>query len=146
MGEAPPFNLKQIDHVVLRVRNLEASLAFYLEVLGCRMEKRQDEIGLVQVRAGSSLIDLVPVDGPLGKTGGAPPRETGRNVDHFALQVTPFDDTRIRTHLSRHGVTITDSGQRYGAEGTGPSLYVIDPDGNSVELKGPGERSPELRS
>jgi catechol 2,3-dioxygenase-like lactoylglutathione lyase family enzyme len=132
-----PFSLRQIDHVVLRVRDLERSVAFYLEALGCTLEKRQDAIGLIQVRAGTSLVDLVPVDGPLGRMGGAPPGREARNLDHFALQITPFDEAAIRRHFEAHAIAIKDSGQRYGAEGTGPSLYVEDPDGNTVELKGP---------
>ena len=133
----PPFALKQIDHVVLRVRDKEASLRFYCDVLGCTLDKVQAAIGLWQVRAGTSLIDLVPLDGLLGKIGGAGPEKEGRNVDHFAIQVTPFDEAAIRAYLAAHNVTITDSGRRYGAEGDGPSIYVLDPDGNSVELKGP---------
>jgi catechol 2,3-dioxygenase-like lactoylglutathione lyase family enzyme len=133
----PPFTLKQIDHIVLRIRDLQTSLAFYRDVLGCPVDKVQDKIGLWQVRAGSSLIDLIPLDGALGKLGGAGPAKEGRNVDHFAIQITLFDDAKIRAHLAAHNVTITDSGQRYGAEGDGPSIYILDPDGNSVELKGP---------
>jgi len=132
-----PFTLKQIDHVVLRIRDLDKSLAFYRDVLGCTVDKVQDGIGLWQVRAGSSLIDLIPLDGVLGKIGGAGPAKEGRNVDHFALQIVPFHEAAIRAHLAVHDVTITDSGQRYGAEGDGPSIYILDPDGNSVELKGP---------
>jgi len=133
----PPFALKQIDHVVLRVRDKDASLRFYCDVLGCTLDKVQAAIGLWQVRAGTSLIDLVPLDGLLGKIGGAGPEKEGRNVDHFAIQVTPFDEAAIRAYLAAHHVTITDSGRRYGAEGDGPSIYILDPDGNSVELKGP---------
>ncbi|QUD87633.1 VOC family protein [Phenylobacterium montanum] len=133
----PPFVLKQIDHVVLRVRDLESSLGFYQHVLGCTVDKVQDKIGLWQVRAGGSLIDLVPLDGVLGRMGGAGPSEEGRNLDHFALQITPFDDAAIRAHLDAHGVAVIESGMRYGAEGDGPSIYVRDPDGNTVELKGP---------
>jgi catechol 2,3-dioxygenase-like lactoylglutathione lyase family enzyme len=132
-----PFTLRKIDHVVLRVRDLEQSLAFYRDVLGCPVDKVQDRIGLWQVRAGESLIDLVPLDGMLGKMGGAGPAQEGRNLDHFAIQVTPFNEAAIRAHLAGHGVAITDAGRRYGAEGDGPSLYVRDPDGNTVELKGP---------
>jgi glyoxylase I family protein len=132
-----PFRLKQIDHVVLRIRNLEASLHFYSDVLGCPVDKVQETIGLWQVRAGSSLIDLVPIDGVLGKIGGAAAGLEGHNVDHFALQVTPWDEGAIRDHLGANGIAIVDSGQRYGAEGTGPSIYILDPDGTTVELKGP---------
>ena len=133
----PPFTLRQIDHVVLRIRDLEVSLQFYCDVLGCTVDKRQEEIGLIHVRAGSSLIDLVPLDGMLGKRGGAAPGAEGRNLDHFAIQITPFDEDRIRAHLAAHKIGIVESGQRYGAQGTGPSVYILDPDGNTVELKGP---------
>jgi len=132
-----PFALRAIDHVVLRVRNLDASLHFYCDVLGCSLDKVQEKIGLWQVRAGSSLIDLVPLDGMLGKRGGAAPGTEGRNLDHFALQITPFDDEKMRAHLSAHRIEIVESGQRYGAEGIGPSIYILDPDGNTIELKGP---------
>jgi glyoxylase I family protein len=132
-----PFRLRKIDHVVLRISDLDRSVAFYLDVVGCTVEKRQEPIGLIQLRAGDSLIDLVPLDGMLGKKGGAGPGPEGRNVDHFALQVTPFDDAAIRAHLAGHGVAIVEWGQRYGAEGEGPSIYVTDPDGNVIELKGP---------
>jgi catechol 2,3-dioxygenase-like lactoylglutathione lyase family enzyme len=133
----PPFRLRAIDHVVLRISDLSASLHFYCEVLGCSVDKRQEGIGLIQVRAGTSLIDLVPLDGMLGKRGGAGPGHEGRNLDHFAIQIAPFDEEKIRTHLAANGIEIVESGQRYGAEGTGPSVYVLDPDGNTVELKGP---------
>jgi len=134
---APPFELKQLDHVVLRVRDVQASLNFYCDVLGCTLDKVQERIGLWQVRAGTSLVDLVPLDGPLGRIGGAGPAREGRNVDHFAIQIAPFDEAAIRAHLAAHDVTVTDAGRRYGAQGDGPSIYVLDPDGNSVELKGP---------
>ena len=134
---SPPFTLRQIDHVVLRIRDLNASLHFYCDVLSCTLDKRQESIGLIQVRAGTSLIDLVPLDGMLGSKGGAAPGAEGRNLDHFAIQVTPFDEDKIRTHFAAHKIEIIESGQRYGAEGTGPSVYILDPDGNTVELKGP---------
>lgn len=132
-----PFALKSLDHVVLRIRDLDASLKFYRDALGCTLEKVQEKIGLYQLRAGASLIDLIPLDGPLGKMGGAGPGKEGRNLDHFALRVTPFDEKAIRAHLATHGIAAGESGTRYGAEGEGPSLYIRDPDGNTVELKGP---------
>jgi glyoxylase I family protein len=137
MTAKPPFALRQIDHIVLRIRDLEASLHFYCDILGCTLDKRQEGIGLIQVRAGASLIDLVPLDGLLGKMGGAGPGTEGHNLDHFALQITPFDEAKIRVHLETHAIAIIESGQRYGAQGTGPSIYIRDPDGNTVELKGP---------
>jgi glyoxylase I family protein len=133
----PPFQLQRIDHVVLRVRDLAAMQAFYCDVLGCREERRQDEIGLVQLRAGDSLIDLVPVDGKLGRMGGAAPGAEGRNMDHLCLRIDPFDRAAVVAHLEAHGVRVGDFGSRYGAEGEGPSQYLFDPEDNLVELKGP---------
>ncbi|QCB54255.1 VOC family protein [Sphingopyxis sp. PAMC25046] len=133
----PPFALRAIDHVVLRVVDLDRMTGFYREVLGCTDERAQPEIGLFQLRAGSSLIDLVTIDGKLGAMGGAAPGPEGRNVDHFAITVAPFDDAAIRVHLARHDVAIEQAGPRYGAEGEGPSIYISDPEGNIVELKGP---------
>ena len=131
------FKLQGLDHVVLRVVDLGAMLRFYVDVLGCSVERRQDEIGLVQLRAGHSLIDLVPVDGKLGRMGGAAPGAEGRNMDHFCLRVEPFDAAAIRAHLAAHGVEAGKTESRYGAEGEGPSIYLGDPEGNVVELKGP---------
>lgn len=131
------IRVRDIDHVVLRVIDLERMLWFYGEVLGCPVERRQDGIGLVQLRAGRAMLDLVPVDGKLGRVGGRAPGPEGRNVDHFCLRVEPFDEAAIRAHLARHGVAAGDTAQRFGAEGEGPSIYLSDPEGNMVELKGP---------
>src|SRR6184192_1609482 len=117
-----PFAIRNLDHIVLRVSNLERMLRFYLDVLGCTMEKTQEELGLYQVRAGSSLIDLVTIDGKLGRAGGAAPGPEGRNLDHFCLRVEPYDEAAIRAHLRSHGVEPGESGSRYGAEGEGPSI------------------------
>ena len=133
---APP-KLLGLDHVVLRVRDLDAALGFYVGVLGCTEERRISALGLVQLRAGAALIDLVPVDSPLGKASGGPPDAAAKNVDHFCLRIEPFDAEELAAHLRAHGVQPGDVGQRYGADGTGPSMYVRDPDGNVVELKGP---------
>jgi catechol 2,3-dioxygenase-like lactoylglutathione lyase family enzyme len=132
-----PFRTRGLDHVVLRVRALEPALRFYTEVLDGTVERRIDALGLVQLRLGASLIDLLPVDGPLGRLGGGAAEEKGRNLDHFAVQIAPFDEPALRAHLLAHGVEPGDVGTRYGAEGNGPSMYVRDPDGNVVELKGP---------
>ena len=131
------LKLQGLDHLVLRVVDLAAMERFYVDTLGCSVEQRQDAIGLVQLRAGRSLIDLVPVDGKLGRQGGAAPGAEGRNMDHFCLRVEPFDATAIRAHLAAHGVHAGPTESRYGAEGEGPSFYLSDPEGNVVELKGP---------
>lgn len=132
-----PFSLRHLDHVVLRSERAGELEAFYCEVLGCEVERRLDELGLVQLRAGSSLVDLVTVDSPLGVLGGAAPGEGGRNMDHLCLAVTPYDEDEIIAHLEAHGVRVGEVGRRNGAEGVGPSIYLWDPDGNMLELKGP---------
>ena len=136
----PKFNILGIDHLVLRVRELDTMLAFYCGALGCTVERRQDEIGLVQLRAGAALIDLVPIDGKLGRAGGAAPGPEARNLDHFCLLIAPFDEAQIRRQLAAHGVDAGPVESRYGAEGVGPSIYLDDPEGNVVELKGPPAR------
>jgi catechol 2,3-dioxygenase-like lactoylglutathione lyase family enzyme len=134
---APPFRLVGLDHVVIRVRDVERLRRFYCGALGCQVERVQVELGLTQLRAGRSLIDLVDVAGALGRAGGAPPGAEGRNMDHLCLSIEPFDAAAIRAHLSRHGVAAGKPASRYGAEGEGPSIYLTDPEGNRVELKGP---------
>lgn len=98
---------------------------------------RSARSGLVQLRAGISLIDLVDVNGELGKMGGAPPGAEGRNMDHLCVQVEPWDADAIRAYLAGHGVDAPEPVRRYGALGHGPSIYIQDPEGNTVELKGP---------
>jgi catechol 2,3-dioxygenase-like lactoylglutathione lyase family enzyme len=131
------IRIRDIDHVVLRVTDAEAMIAFYCGVLGCAIERRRDDIGLIQLRAGRSLLDLVPVAGELGRAGGAAPGREGRNLDHLCFRIDPFDETALRSDLERRGVAAGPTTRRYGAEGEGPSIYVTDPEGNTVELKGP---------
>ena len=134
------FKVKGIDHVVVRVMDLEAAVSFYRDVLGCAVERVREELGLVHMRAGATLIDLISVEGALGRAGGAAPGSAGRNMDHFCLRVEPFDEEALRAHLAAHGLSAGDVQMNYGAEGNGPSLYISDPDGNTIELKGPAAR------
>lgn len=128
--------IKGIDHVVIRTLDLEAMIDFYCKVLGCTVERRQEEIGLIQLRAGSALIDLVPVEGKLGRMGGRPPGPEGRNMDHLCLAIQDFDIDAVRAELQGHGVVLGTEGLRYGASGEAVSIYLSDPDGNAVELRG----------
>lgn len=136
------IRIRDIDHLVLRTEHAEEMIAFYTDVLGMSVERHLVEMGLIQLRAGRSLLDLVPVESPLGRKGGAAPAEHGRNLDHFCLRVEPFDEAAIRARLKDMGVAAGPIERRYGAEGTGPSIYIADPDGNTVELKGPPDPDP----
>jgi glyoxylase I family protein len=131
------IRIRGLDHVVLRVTDLATSIDFYCDVLGCNEERRLDALGLVQLRAGSCLIDLVAVASRLGELGGKAPGVEARNLDHFAVALEAFDEATIRHHLKSHGVEPGEVSERYGANGNGPSMYIRDPDGNVVELKGP---------
>ncbi|SDP66562.1 Catechol 2,3-dioxygenase [Ralstonia sp. 25mfcol4.1] len=131
------FAIRGIDHLVLRTADVAQMVRFYVDVLGCTVEKEQPAFGLTQLRAGSGLIDLVSLDGPVGRAGGAGPGTEGRNLDHFCLRIDPFDANAIFEHLNIHHIDASPVERRYGAEGEGPSIYVKDPDGNTVELKGP---------
>ena len=130
------INIAGIDHVVLRVGDLDRMVRFYVDVLGAKLEKEQEDIGLYQLRVGTSLIDLVPIDSKLGRMGGAAPGSGGRNLDHVAFRVLPWDGQAILDHLKSHGIE-GEIKSRYAAEGDGPSIYLTDPEGNGLELKGP---------
>ena len=126
----PAVTVTGLDHVVLRVADIDRSIAFYGDVLGCPVERRLESISLVQLRAGTSMIDLVP----------CPPGEKpGRNVDHYAVRIAKMDVPALTAHLEKSGIAVGPVQRRYGAEGYGSSIYITDPDGNTVELKGPPE-------
>ena len=124
------LRVKGLDHVVLRVADMDRAIAFYEQVLGLHIERRLESIGLVQLRAGAAMIDLVPR---------AEDEDEGRNMDHFAVQIEAMDVPALTAHLKRHRIDPGEVRRRYGAQGYGSSIYITDPDGNTVELKGPPE-------
>lgn len=132
-----PFTITHIDHLVLRVADLQRSLGFYRDLLGCSVSRERPDLGMVHLATGTAMIDLVTLDGPLGRPGGPAPGEQGRNLHHFCLRIEPFDELALTAYLQAAGVRVEPAENRYGAEGEGPSLYCFDPDGNQVELKGP---------
>ena len=128
MTAAPPFTVMNLDHVVVRTADVDRALAFYCGALGLREERRVESIGLIQLRAGASMVDLVPRDGA--------PADAG-NMDHFCLRIAPWEPAAIIESLRENGAKPSAPAKRVGAEGNGWSIYVDDPDGNTVELKGP---------
>ena len=134
------FKILGLDHIVIRTAHSHSMINFYCDGLGCSIERKTDpEIGLVQLRAGNSLIDIVAVESQIGRMGGIAPGNGGHNMDHFCLRIEPFDELSIRQHLSHHGIECGKIEQRYGAQGMGSSIYIKDPDNNTVELKGPAQ-------
>jgi catechol 2,3-dioxygenase-like lactoylglutathione lyase family enzyme len=130
------IRVRLIDHVVLRTADVQRMVLFYSNVLGCAVERElPPETGLVQLRAGQSLIDIVAVDSELGRLGGGAPTATENNLDHLCLQIEPCDEDALKAWLEEHGVEAGEFAERYGAEGFGRSLYLCDPDGNTVELR-----------
>ena len=133
------IHIREIDHVVIRASDAAAMTRFYCDVLGCSVEKEQRDLGLTQLRAGRSLIDLLQVGGKLDHAANGKPG-AGRNMDHLCLRVEAFDAAALKSHLAGHGARLGgDEALRYGADGFGMSLYLFDPEGNMVELKGPPE-------
>ena len=137
MTDANPIDYDQIDHVVLRARDIELMLAFYRDVMGCEVVRHNEPMGLYHLRAGTSMIDLVDMNGKLGPDGGAAPGLEGHNMDHFALRLKSFDAAALQAWFQQQSVDIGDEVQRFGAKGDGPSVYLSDPEGNRLELKGP---------
>ena len=128
------FHVERIDHVVLRVRDLPGMVRFYEQALGFKVERTLERLSLVQMRAGASMLDLVKGERP-------PPNSVGGggNMDHLCFRIEPFERSTIESRLSPLGITIGETVQRYGAEGTGSSVYFNDPEGNQIELKGPSK-------
>jgi catechol 2,3-dioxygenase-like lactoylglutathione lyase family enzyme len=135
------FRVLRIDHIVLRCERIATMLDFYCETLGFQIAKRNEPLGLVHLRAGTAMIDLVSLDGPLGRAGGAAAGAEGRNLDHLCLRVEPFDPDALARHFRERGIAMSEVRNRFGAEGDGPSFYVHDPEGNQVEIKGPASPS-----
>jgi glyoxylase I family protein len=130
------LKIKGIDHIVLRTAQVDEMCAFYCNVLGCTVERETPpELGLTQLRAGNALIDLVRADSQIGKTGGGAPTKTENNMDHFCLQLIQIDEESILAHLTSHGIEVGKFAERYGAQGNGRSIYLQDPEGNTVELR-----------
>ena len=118
------------DHLVLRVNDLDSALSFYTEALGLEPlrvdEFHRGEVPFPSVRiSADSLIDLVPKARMPGSN----------NVDHFCL-VVEGDLDGLASELQARGVEVMgESGRRWGAHGWGNSIYVADPEGNTIELK-----------
>ena len=140
------IRVKSIDHIVLRTARPAAMIDFYSRVLACAVERDlHEELGLYQLRAGDSLIDIVDVDSELGRPGGGPPTATANNLDHFCLQIEPIDEHKLLDWLSGQGIEAGEFETRYGAQGFGLSVYIKDPDGNTIELKASRPIPPRTR-
>jgi catechol 2,3-dioxygenase-like lactoylglutathione lyase family enzyme len=130
------IRIRELDHVVLRVRDLDLVRDFYCNLLGCtEFQRTPPEVGLLQLRAGRSVIDLVSIDGAIGRQGGGVPDPQGRNMDHFCLLVEGFDPAALTAEFAGHGIKADFYPGRPGRSATDASLYVRDPEGNTIELR-----------
>ena len=146
----PPFALQGIDHILLLVKGMKPAVRFYADILGCTVEGALPQYGMLQLRAGAALIDLVDISVPEGE-GAVPPVAGGRNFDHLCLALGAHDESKLRRHLARYRIPVIEEGIHGGSRGESLSLYVRDPSGNVIELKGPPParalvRSPPARS
>ncbi len=140
-----PFEIQRLDHLVLRTRDIERLVTFY-EGLGCSIVRKLDTMSMCQMRAGDSMIDIVSIQedslDPAAPDPAAPDpaagADQGRNLDHFAIRVEPFDESAILAYCEAHAIESQPMPMSLlGADGYGPAIYITDPDGNRVELKGP---------
>lgn len=130
MVSAVSIRVIGLDHVVLRTRSAEAVLRFYRDVLGCSVERTIEPLGMIQLRAGSALVDVIDSNTWAATTTAG----HGDLYDHFCLAVAgPVED--VLAALDEAGVAHGPATERYGATGNGPSVYATDPDGRTVELK-----------
>ena len=132
------IQIRNIDHLVLRVRDIDAMRTFYCDVLGAEHVAYRPKLAMSHLRVGDCMLDLVVAE----KRGLAAPEAGRLNLDHFCFRVEPFDRDAIVAHLKRHNVPLGPIRERYGAEGNGVSIYLTDPEGNTVELKGPSDGKP----
>lgn len=131
------FKIKRLDHIVIRTANIKEMVSFYCFTLGCKViTDKITEHGMIQLSAGDSLIDLLDVSSEVGKKSGGIPDQNSRNMDHFCILLDHFDEVEIKLHLKKYGVEFSDVQMQFGATRYGPSIYIYDPDGNTVELKG----------
>ncbi len=130
-----PFSLQAIDHVVIRAANAPELIAFYVNAIGCKLAWDRPELGLTHLEAGDAMLDIVSIDGPLGKNGVSFSAGPGRNVDHLCLRISPFNYDALKAHFESFGIAIAPPQSRYGARGHGLSIYLTDPEGNGIELK-----------
>ncbi len=131
----PLVKITELDHIVLRVRDVETSLRFYTQVLGLPAERveqwRAGEIRFPSARLNAdTIIDFFGSDQqPIG-------REGAKNQDHFCMVIEPTDMEELKTKFEGIGVDIqAGPGKRWGSHGDGISLYIYDPDDNVVELR-----------
>lgn len=120
------FEIKSIDHIVLRTTQLDKMLFFYCDVLGCVIENKQEAIKLTQLRVGDNLIDLLVVDESI--------QAKHRNLEHFCLRIAPFNYPQLKAYFEKYEIEAKHFGNRYGSKGMGDSFYISDPEGNEVEL------------
>ena len=136
MAAVPDFQIVDLDHIVLRVKDVERAIEFYTGTLGLaphRLEEfRAGEVPFPCARVNDhTIIDLLPwtEDEPVG--------DGPRNLDHFCMAVKEIDMAEFAEYLQSEGVTVHSerTGRRSGAQGMADSIYIKDTEGNTIELR-----------
>ena len=111
------IKIRGLDHIVLRTNQLQAMLHFYVDILGCVVEREQPKFRLTQLRVGSNLIDLIEVD--------SAPAMENPNLAHFCLQIENENDfLGLENYFNSHDIKLDNYGKRYGAAGETSSFYL----------------------
>jgi catechol 2,3-dioxygenase-like lactoylglutathione lyase family enzyme len=131
------FTVTGMDHIVLKVRDMDRVLDFYLNVLGLKGERleefRQGRVPFPSVRINhDTIIDLFPVQASADDV----PDARSSDLDHFCLVVDQTDMSQVVAYLQRHGVAIQQGPvTRWGAHGNGTSIYFSDPENRQIEIR-----------
>jgi glyoxylase I family protein len=119
------FKIVGLDHIVLRTANSHRLVKFYVDILGCQVERINAAIGLTHLRIGNNLLDILTV---------SEPSPTHKNLEHFCLRITPFNYEELKHYFAQYNIELLRYGDRYSSLGMGPSFYISDPDGNEIEF------------
>jgi glyoxylase I family protein len=136
MGSSRPFQLDGIDHVLLVVDGMPRAIRFYQDVLGCELKRELPQYAMAELKAGRSALDLVDAAAAEGAWARSP--GPGRNMDHLCLAISAWDEDGLRRHLAAHGAAIVEARREVEDGRAWLSLYVRDPSGNVIELRGGG--------
>ena len=127
--------ITEMDHIVLRVKDVEESLKFYCETLGMQSE-RVDQWKAGEVRFPSARLNADTIIDFFATDQETIAKDGVKNQDHYCMVIEPTDMDELKAKFEAMGVEIqAGPGKRWGSHGDGTSLYIYDPDNTVVELR-----------